>query len=142
MRVVVDTNTLISALLWQGSPYKLFLSLRADNGIELFTSPVLLAELADVLTRPHLNARLLKINQSPENLLADIARAFVVIRPTPLTQPVCRDPDDDEVLACALTARANFIVSGDTDLLVLKTYEGIDILNAAQAISRIECDGK
>jgi uncharacterized protein len=138
MRVVVDTNTLISALLWQGTPYKLFLALRADNGIELFTSPTLLAELADVLVRPRFNARLLKINQSPENLLADITRAFVVIRPTPLTQPVCRDPDDDEVLACALTAKTNFIVSGDADLLVLKTYEGIDILNAAQAISRIE----
>lgn len=62
MRVVVDTNTLISALLWQGTPYKLFLALRADNGIELFTSPTLLAELAAVLVRPHLNARLLKIN--------------------------------------------------------------------------------
>jgi uncharacterized protein len=138
MRVVVDTNTLISALLWQGTPYKLFLTLRDNNGIELFTSPALLAELADVLARPHLNARLLKINQSPENLLAEITRAFVVIRPIPLTQPVRRDPDDDEVLACALTARANFIVSGDADLLVLKTYEGIDILNAVQAISRIE----
>lgn len=62
----------------------------------------------------------------------------MVIRPIPLTQPVCRDPDDDEVLACAITARADFIVSGDADLLVLKTYEGIDIFNAAQAISRIE----
>jgi uncharacterized protein len=138
MRVVIDTNTLISALLWQGTPYKLFLALRDNNGIELFTSPALLAELADVLARPHLNARLLKINQSPENLLAEITRAFVVIRPIPLTRPVCRDADDDEVLACALTARANFIVSGDADLLVLRTYEGIDILNAAQAISRIE----
>jgi uncharacterized protein len=138
VRVVVDTNTLISALLWQGTPYKLFLALRDNNGIELFTSPALLAELADVLARPHLNARLLKINQSPENLLAEITRAFVVIRPIPLTQPVCRDSDDDEVLACALTARANFIVSGDADLLVLKACEGIDILNAAQAISRIE----
>jgi uncharacterized protein len=138
MRVVIDTNTLISALLWQGTPYKLFLALRDNNGIELFTSPALLAELADVLARPHLNARLLKINQSPENLLAEITPAFVVIRPTPLTQPVCRDPDDDEVLACALTARANFIVSGNADLLILKAYEGIDILNAVQAISRIE----
>lgn len=80
----------------------------------------------------------MKINQSPENLLAEITPAFVVIRPTPLTQPVCRDPDDDEVLACAFTARANFIVSGDADLLMLKAYEGIDILNAAQATSRIE----
>lgn len=142
MRVVVDTNTLISALLWQGTPYRLLMALRETPSVALFTSPALLAELADVLARPHLASRLLKINASPENLLADIVRAFQVVRAQPLPQPVCRDPDDDEVLACALAAKADFVVSGDDDLLVLQAHEGVAILSAAQAIMQLEQLGK
>ena len=52
--------------------------------------------------------------------------------------PVMRsDPDDDHVLACALAAQADLIVSGDTDLLNLKTYQGIPIVNAAEALKRL-----
>jgi predicted nucleic acid-binding protein len=60
-----------------------------------------------------------------------------VIEPPPLPQPVCRDPDDDEVLALALAARADVIVSGDADLLVLQQFEGIPILDPAQALQRM-----
>jgi len=50
--------------------------------------------------------------------------------------PVCRGPDDDAVLACALTAHAELIVSGDKDLLVLQSLQGIPILTAAQALQQ------
>ncbi|MEX2524166.1 MAG: putative toxin-antitoxin system toxin component, PIN family [Gammaproteobacteria bacterium] len=52
--------------------------------------------------------------------------------------PVCRDADDDAVLACALAARADLIVSGDADLLTLRIYGGIRIVDAATAIHLIE----
>ena len=87
MRVVVDTNTLISALLWQGTPYRLFVALRATDGIDLFTSPVLLAELTDVLARPHFSSRFQHIGKTAERLVDDITRAFVVLRVEPLVQP-------------------------------------------------------
>jgi predicted nucleic acid-binding protein len=51
-----------------------------------------------------------------------------------LSLTVCRDADDDAVLACALAARADLIVSGDKDLLVLQAFQGIPILTAAQAL--------
>jgi predicted nucleic acid-binding protein len=54
--------------------------------------------------------------------------------PTPIPPVVLSDPDDDEVLACALAARAQLIVTGDRDLLSLKTFRGIPIVNAAEAI--------
>lgn len=60
-----------------------------------------------------------------------------MIEPAPLPEPMCRDPDDDHVIACALTARADAIVSGDRDLLDLGQYQGIAILTTAQALERI-----
>jgi predicted nucleic acid-binding protein len=61
-----------------------------------------------------------------------------VIVPPPLPQPVCRDPDDDHVLACALAAQADLIVSGDADLLNLREYQSIRIVAAAEALRLIE----
>ena len=72
-------------------------------------------------------------------LLAELAE---VIDPPPLPQPVCRDPDDDEVLALAIAAKVELIVSGDKDLLSLGSFEGIPILAPAQAVSLIEATGK
>ena len=66
-------------------------------------------------------------------------RAVTVLQPQPLAQPVCRDPDDDEVLALALLAQAQAIVSGDNDLLVLQSFEGI--ITAAQALQQLEVGG-
>jgi uncharacterized protein len=60
----------------------------------------------------------------------------LVIAP-PLPNPVCRDPDDDDVLACALAAQVDVIVSGDKDLLVLGSFEGIPIVTAEQALAQL-----
>jgi uncharacterized protein len=61
--------------------------------------------------------------------------------PDPGTQPVCRDPDDDDVLALALAARVDLIVSGGSDLLVLQAFEGIPIVTPAQASVRLGSEG-
>ena len=67
-------------------------------------------------------------------------RIVTVVTARPLEQQVSRDADDDAILACALAARADLIVSGDDDLLVLKSFNGISILNTAQAIKRYRLD--
>ncbi len=69
-------------------------------------------------------------------------RLAEVIEPPPLPQPVCRDPDDDEVLALAIAAKVELIVSGDNDLLSLGSFQGIPIIAPAQAFSLIEATGK
>ena len=60
-----------------------------------------------------------------------------VIDPPPLAQPVCRDKDDDAVLALALAAHADIVISGDDDLLCLNPFEGIPILMPAQALQKV-----
>jgi uncharacterized protein len=72
-------------------------------------------------------------NQQAHAVLLDYATAVEIMDAPPLPQPVCRDPDDDAVLALALAAAADLVVSGDQDLLVLQTFEGISICSVADA---------
>jgi uncharacterized protein len=119
MRVVLDTNVVTSALLWRGIPYQLLQSIRQAPSIQLYCSAELLEELADVLSRPSMTGRLTAIGQSADAVLLDYVSAVQVVEAQPLPQPVCRDPDDDAVLALGVAAQAELIVSGDKDLLVL-----------------------
>ncbi len=104
----------------------------------MLSSPILFAELADVLVRPKFEVRLSHIQWTREMLLSDVQRLVEVINPPPLPQPVCRDPDDDHLLALALAARADLIISGDDDLLSLQSFSGIPIVGAAEAVRMLE----
>ncbi len=137
MRIVLDTNVVMSALLWRGNPYQLLQAIRQRSNLQIYSSVTLLEELADVLTRPSATKRLGVIDQHAGTVLLDYAAVVQVIEPAPLAQPVCRDPDDDEVLALAVAAQADLIVSGDRDLLVLGQFEGIAIVTARDALGRL-----
>ena len=101
MRAVRDTQVLLSGLLWHGPSTALLVHARAAT-IDLITSAALLDELADVIARRKFAAILERTTRTPEHILGELrALAEVVIAP-PLPKPVCRDPDDDAVLACAL----------------------------------------
>ena len=136
MRAVIDTNVLLSALLWGGAPHAVLE--HARNGtLTLISSPALLAELARVMERPKFDAIFVRSNTSRSHTLTDVRQLIEVIDPPPLAQPVCRDKDDDAVLALALAAQADMIVSGDDDLLSINLFEGIPILSPAQALHKI-----
>lgn len=136
MQAVFDTNVLVSALFWRGSPHALLEEVR--NGcIALITNPTLLAELTDVIGRAKFEAILKRTHTSREQALAQVRQLAEVIDPPPLKRRVWRDPDDDAVLALALASTADWIVSGDDDLLVLQTFEGIAIITPIQALLRI-----
>lgn len=136
MQIVPDTNMVISGLMWQGTPRKLIEAFR-DQRLVLATSPTLLAELAEVLSRDKFALRLQKARLSARELVEDYRRLARVIGAPPLPEPVCRDPDDDAVLACALAAQADMIVSGDNDLLTLEQFQGIPILTPAKALQQL-----
>ncbi len=133
MQAVLDTNVVVSALIWGGTPFKL-LQAATDDHLTLYTSPALLAELREVLTRDHLARRLSKQQTTIKDAIRLYAEMSIPV--TPLTTPraVPNDIDDDQVIACALAASAQLIVSGDSDLLVLHPWRGIQILNAAEAV--------
>jgi putative PIN family toxin of toxin-antitoxin system len=136
VRAVIDTNVLLAALLWHGPPHALLAQVRSGS-LGLVSSPALLAELTEVLGRSKFDAILVRSKTSREKALAEVRQLAEVIEPPPLPQPVCRDPDDDEVLALAIAAQADLIVSGDNDLLVLQQFNGIPILNPAQAAAML-----
>ena len=141
MRAVIDTNVLMAGLLWRGPSHVLLAHVRAGT-VSLVSSPALLAELADVIGRPKFDAILTRTNTSRERSLAEVRRLAEVIEPPPLQRPVCRDPDDDKVLALALAAKVEFIVSGDKDLLSLSSFEAIPIVAPAEAIALLEASRK
>jgi len=136
VRAVIDTNVLIAGLLWHGPPHALLEHVRAGT-VAMVSSPGLLAELADVIGRAKFDAILVRSNTSRERSLAEVRQLAEVVEPPPLAQPVCRDPDDDQVLALALAAKVDLIISGDNDLLSLASFEGIPIVTPAQTLQRI-----
>ncbi|MDI6768982.1 MAG: putative toxin-antitoxin system toxin component, PIN family [Anaerolineales bacterium] len=129
MKVVADTNTVISGLLWQGAP-RYILDLAREGKITLCTSPALLAELRDVLQRKKFSARLKKVGTTARDLSLEYAALTKIIRPEPIRPVILADPDDDAVLACALSADAKVIVSGDSHLCNLGLFHKIPILTA------------
>lgn len=137
MRIVLDTNVVLSALLWRGTPYRLLDAIRNRGAASLFTSPALLDELADVLTRPSATKRLAIIGRTAREVLADYVEAVEVVEPEHVPRVVPDDADDDQVIAAALTAGADWIVSGDADLLSMGSHQGIPIITAAQAVQQI-----
>jgi putative PIN family toxin of toxin-antitoxin system len=135
-RLVADTNTVVSALLWYGAPHRLFESIQTEE-LAFYASRALINELADVLPRRKLARAVRASGKSVSALVAEYEALIHLVQARPLRRPVGRDPDDETVIACALAARADFIVSGDHDLLVLKAYRRIRIVTAAEALTII-----
>lgn len=139
MRLILDTNVVISGLLWRGASAQL-IDLAVEQAVTVCVNPFLADELAGKLTMPKFASRIAAAGMTPERLcrqylaLCEQVPALTIAR-------TCRDADDDNVLAAALAARADLIISGDNDLRVLRLFEGISIVNAADALARMDQAG-
>ena len=135
MRVVLDANTLVSAILSPHGPPRRLLDDARAQVFELCSSPVLMAELLDVVSREKFAQRLAAAGLTPLGIVGEIRRLATMATPTDVPRVVVDDADDDHVLACALTAQADLIVSGDKHLLKLGgQYQGIAIVTPAPAV--------
>lgn len=112
------------------------LDLARDEHATLFTSSVLLDELANVLSRNKFDAMLASQGITPAFLMQRYGMLARLVTPQAIERTV-RDPDDDTVIATAVAAQADAIVSCDDDLLALKSFQDILILTAAQTVERI-----
>ena len=135
MRLVLDTSIVVSGLIWGGEPRQL-LELSRDGRVNLFTSSLLLDELADVLAREKFAALLTSQNITPIFLMQCYGMLARLVKPQPITRTV-RDVDDDAVIATALAAKADVIATGDRDLLVLHPWEGMQILSAVDVLGLV-----
>jgi putative PIN family toxin of toxin-antitoxin system len=130
-RVTVDTNVLISALVFQGLPGE-FLALALAGSIQLITSPALLDELDEKLRFKFLWSSV-KASQARNELeiLCDVISAIRHLT------VIADDPDDDRVLECAIAGSADVIISGDRHLLDLRSFQGIQILTVRLLMDQI-----
>jgi uncharacterized protein len=141
VRIVLDTNVVFSALLWRGTPYRLLEAIGQRSSSQLYSSTALLEELTDVLTRPSAIKRLALIEKTAATVLADYVELIELVAPTTVPRVVPGDVDDDQVIAAAVAAQANLIVSGDRKhLLPLGSHAGIAIVDVAQALRRIDSE--
>ena len=128
IRVVLDTNVLVSGLLFGGTPGKL-LDLWKTGTIRLIMSRVMLDEFLRVLAYPKL-----RLSEEEIHYLLYVEVLphveMVKVHPGPILIPM--DPSDDMFLQCAVAAGAKYIISGDRHLLQLKSYKRINILSPAE----------
>lgn len=124
MRVVIDTNILISAIFWVGRPKRLLNVVRRGEVIFL-TSKTLLAELKKVLTS---GDKPFRLSEREAKEIIEHLKDIAELVSTTSKVSVCRDEADNRVLECALDGGADYIVTGDRDLLDLKSFKGIRIV--------------
>ena len=132
LRVVLDTNVLISAFLFGGRPRQI-LEKAIRGEIRLCISEPILEELKGVLQRP-------KFDYSPEMIqviLTELTGIADFVNPSGTIDVVLEDPEDNRILECAVEAKANYIISGDLHLLKVRRYFNIEVLNAAEFLDVI-----
>jgi putative PIN family toxin of toxin-antitoxin system len=130
---VLDTNVMVSGVIWGGPPRQL-LDLARLGSISLYTSPLLLDELAEVLSRDKFSKLLATRKLIPNTIIQGYAALAHSIPTLIIPRTVPDDPDDDAVIACAFGAKAKLIATGDQDLLILHPFQNIAILKPADAV--------
>lgn len=132
MRVVLDTNVLISAFVFPGGKPEAVYRLALERRLEIGTSRPLLAEFGRVLEQ--------KFGWDPDRVEAAVAqmtRVAMVVEPSEVVQVIAADPADDRVLEAGRAYGADVIVSGDRHLLDLAVWSGIEIVSPADFIARL-----
>ena len=127
MKIVLDANIFISALFWGGNPKKV-LERAINKTDELYISKEILEEIEDVIGRPKFHAEKEKIEyiiKSIEDISEKITSKIKIKKGS-------RDIKDNKYIECAMTADADYIISGDIHLLELKQYKKIKIVTAKE----------
>jgi putative PIN family toxin of toxin-antitoxin system len=128
---VADTNVLVSAFLWRGTARRL-IEYATEGRIQFCTSRPLLLELTGVLQRGQFAVRIAEAGETAQNLVEQYADVALIVEPASIPPTVLADPDDDAVLACAVAAPADVIVTGDAHLLALRAYADIPLISARE----------
>lgn len=138
IKAVVDTNVLVSGIISpKSSPAKIINCWR-EREFVLVTSPKILQETKRVLNYPKIAKKYYLNKEKINELMQGFSLFSEVCKPTKKISVIQQDPEDDKFLEAAITAGADFIVSGDIHLLNLQKYQGIEILTAKEFIKALE----
>jgi len=138
-RAVLDTNVIVSGIIKGDSPPGRILALLFKGRFTSVTSAPLMTEVSRVLDYPKIRNKYHVSPQVSENILVSLALLSEIV-PTPTVPRMSRDPEDDHLLACAAHGRANFIVTGDEDLLVLREFQGISVVAPGSFLKHLAKD--
>lgn len=143
LRLVLDTNVVVAGLLWNGPPRRLIDWAIKGEAVELYSSAVLLDELARTLGSPKFTARIAAFGTSIDALVLLYTALVSLVMPSRVLRVVTHDADDDHVIAAAVAARAELIVTGDRKhLLPLGSHQGVAIVTPREVIDRLEARAK
>jgi uncharacterized protein len=137
LRLVLDTNIVISGLLWSGAPRQLLDKASDDPGIRLLTSEALIDELRNSLGYRKFGKRLSQAGMAIDDAVLLYRGLVEIMEPALISGMVPRDTDDDAVAAIAIAAKAHAIVSGDKDLTSLERISRIPVLRPGEALQLI-----
>jgi putative PIN family toxin of toxin-antitoxin system len=130
VKVVADTNVIVSALFWRGNASKI-IDLVEKGKIKLFTSVALLDELKKVLGYERFGLGEKTVDDNVKYILT----ISEISSPKRRLKIIREDPADDKVLECALEGKVRYIVSGDMHLLRLRKFRGIRIIRAKELLN-------
>lgn len=133
-RIVLDTNIIVSGIFWGGMPGRLY-KLAAEQAVLPLSSEKLLTELNRVLHYPKFDRYLLRLKTTPDDLINQYRNMCELVSPVSLPASAVRDMDDVHVLACGVAGEADYIVSGDNDLLSLQQFQSIPIVDVAEMLN-------
>jgi putative PIN family toxin of toxin-antitoxin system len=129
LRVVIDTNSLVSYVLTRGDIMRRVIAAWRANDFILLSSAQTRAELAAVVARPKIK----NLSVAPlDELVKGIERLTTPVYGEVDLSGACRDPKDDKFIACAVAGEADYLVSSDRDLLDMERYQDVAILNPGQ----------
>jgi putative PIN family toxin of toxin-antitoxin system len=141
LRIVLDSSVLVSGFLTEGGTTATLLSRYLQGDFALCSSRWIVGETERALLRPQNTRRYRYQPEDVRQFLDGLARSAQMFPDAPEVPAVTRDPSDDQVIACALAAQADYLVTGDHDMLVLGTYEGIRIVTPRQFLDLLERSG-
>jgi len=135
LRVVLDTNLLVSYLLTQGKTMTRIIDYWEDGDIVVLVSPAIIEELIEVLQRQRLRQHMIA---DPQVIIDLVSAEAIHVSGNLTLLGASRDPKDDKFLACAIEGAAGYIVSGDDDLLSLENFQGVSIVKPSEFVSLLE----
>lgn len=133
LKLVLDTNILVSAFFWEGNEAELFRKIERGEAL-LFVSKEILQEIEEVIKRPKFKKVMNTVGLTPDQIIQKIISVSRIVIGPKLRISVCRDKEDNKFLECAENAKAHFIISGDKDLLSLKKYKNIKIVTTSKIL--------